>query len=443
MCKKFVAKILIFAFLSVSIVLAQESIMLVVAKTEDEIRISGLVERPLTLTPAELLSFPMISEVATLYCPFDDWEVTFNWTGVPIFHLLTLAEVKPEGRSVNIVARDGYFLNIRIEEVLKPTTILALKGNGTVLSEMKGREGGFRIVFPCKYGYNWVTDVREIAVTDRVPANEPDMRNCVMPSVTPPLQLFNLAFGKKEFQVEVFTNVSIMGFRSNQEQRQLSFDMTVPAEKTGFANFILPQDLLKGPYSVFIDEESIEFTGVNVTSLAFIYVIIPEGSHVVRIVCAGFLGGVPEILVEFKETIRVDRNVVFDASKSVDDGIIVSFEWDFGDDMIKNGAVVSHSFSAEGVYQVVLNVTDDEGIGNFKVFTVVVGKQQYADILLLIAALIVSALVSILMTVLLRGHKPEELKGILKRIRMIARTERIVRQCQTHTNQLVSNSSRE
>ncbi|MBE0634820.1 PKD domain-containing protein [Candidatus Bipolaricaulota bacterium] len=53
---------------------------------------------------------------------------------------------------------------------------------------------------------------------------------------------------------------------------------------------------------------------------------------------------------------------VFDASASSSpDGAIVSYEWDFGDGQTGVGAVVSHTFTDKGVYEVTLVVTDSAG----------------------------------------------------------------------------------
>ncbi len=58
----------------------------------------------------------------------------------------------------------------------------------------------------------------------------------------------------------------------------------------------------------------------------------------------------------------VGKQVVFDGSESFDpDGNIVSFEWDFGDGTGVSGAIVSHSYSADGNYTVTLIVTDNGG----------------------------------------------------------------------------------
>jgi thermitase len=52
----------------------------------------------------------------------------------------------------------------------------------------------------------------------------------------------------------------------------------------------------------------------------------------------------------------------FDASTSSDnDGTIVSYEWDFGDQYTDSGAAPSHAYSNVGNYRVILTVTDDKG----------------------------------------------------------------------------------
>ncbi len=55
--------------------------------------------------------------------------------------------------------------------------------------------------------------------------------------------------------------------------------------------------------------------------------------------------------------------VTFDARDSIDpDGNIVSYTWDFGDGEGGEGAVVEHRFREEGLYEVTLTVTDDQGL---------------------------------------------------------------------------------
>ena len=55
--------------------------------------------------------------------------------------------------------------------------------------------------------------------------------------------------------------------------------------------------------------------------------------------------------------------VNMDASASSDeDGAIVSYEWDFGDDAMDTGVMTSHTYTENGNYTVTLTVTDNDGL---------------------------------------------------------------------------------
>jgi len=53
--------------------------------------------------------------------------------------------------------------------------------------------------------------------------------------------------------------------------------------------------------------------------------------------------------------------IVFDASKTTDDGEINTYKWDFGDGNTGSGYKLSHSYTNPGNYTVTLTVTDDSG----------------------------------------------------------------------------------
>ncbi len=72
----------------------------------------------------------------------------------------------------------------------------------------------------------------------------------------------------------------------------------------------------------------------------------------------------------------------FDASASSDpDGQIVDFQWNFGDGTgLQAGAIVSHTFTTEGIYGVHLTVTDDFGAAVSESHNVIVGARPVAAI---------------------------------------------------------------
>ena len=137
-------------------------------ETSDSIRIFGLVDNPLNLSYNELLSLPMVSEVATLECVAGDPIATYNWTGIPLFYLLTLVQVKPEAIKIVSRAPDDFESDLFIEDALKATTILAVAANGTLLPDFWNSPTGlFRLVVPCKWGYKWVSNNKEIEIVVR------------------------------------------------------------------------------------------------------------------------------------------------------------------------------------------------------------------------------------------------------------------------------------
>lgn len=59
----------------------------------------------------------------------------------------------------------------------------------------------------------------------------------------------------------------------------------------------------------------------------------------------------------------VGVDVQFNAQASRDDdGVIVRYEWNYGDGEIETGIVQQHDFTVAGTYDVTLTVTDDDGL---------------------------------------------------------------------------------
>jgi hypothetical protein len=151
--------------------------------------------------------------------------------------------------------------------------------------------------------------------------------------------------------------------------------------------------MLKGPYSILVDGKNTDFIQANVTDRAFQFLVFPEGQHAVSIIGAESPYRIPTIVIEpINQPVRAGNMVIMNASGSVDIGVIVSYDWDFGDGTSGAGAVVSHAYAKEGAYQVSLNVTNNGGFSNAKTFQLVV-ESVFLDITLIVrAGVLVSAI---------------------------------------------------
>ena len=261
----------------------------------DVLSITGNVSAPLNLSLAELRSFPMVSEVAELKCVQGSPDVTYNWTGIPLFYLLTLAQVEPRAIKLGIHGSDGFSSDLRVEDALKPTTILALGANGTDLPIINGIQGAFRLVVPGQWGYKWVGNVDQIQALDydykgtyEGLGGFPDYANIsdspVMPQITPPIEEFNFDSANKTFTIQTFTNVSINSHEFDYQKQELSIDVAVPIGATGVIDFNIMHEFLHRPYNVTVDMQPVNAVEGEFVNRTYLWIPLAEGTHTIRIV---------------------------------------------------------------------------------------------------------------------------------------------------------------
>ncbi len=377
------------------------------------IQIFGLVDHPLNLTDADMLSMPMVSETATVQCVWYNVPgnpiptITVNWTGVPLFYLLTLAQVRSEAFKVVFNSRDGNFFDtLNIQSALDPKILLALYANGTLLTTTSsiypGHIGGYRIVVPGRWGYKWVANVGSIEVVDHdvLGTYETDLlqsddaiNGAPSSAIAPPVQTYYLMLGNRTFQFSAFTNTSLINLNFRADLIEIDVDLSIPLDSTGFADFIVQQNMLAGPYSLSIDGIATNFTEADVAGNSYLYVLFAEGLHHVAIVGTEFTGAIPTIVMEpISQTVHVNDPVVFNASRSMDEGVIVSYRWNFGDGSEAFGAVVSHIYSKPGAYQVELNVTDNIDLSASETFSVDVQVTPLNVVLIIQVGVLISAI---------------------------------------------------
>jgi hypothetical protein len=326
----------------------------------------------------------MVSEVAELRCVTGSPDVTYNWTGIPLFYLLTLAQIKPDAYKVVTKCSDGYTSDLFIEDALQPTTILALQANGASLPQLTyGPAGPNRLAVPGKYGYKWSSGVEEIEVVTTNYLGEWESSDYSdeatvpnygpMPTPTPPVQTLDLAYGNRTFEVGAFTNATNIASTLNASQKTLNLNVTVPEGTSAFADLILQRGFLGRPYSVTLDGNAVNAVEADTNTSSYLYLAFEGGFHTISIQGTEF-DGIPEPIAHFSGRANVGQNVTFDGSQSSDVGFIVSYEWNFGDGTNGTGAVVTHAYTSQGTYQVQLNVTNNEGASNVETSEISVGS---------------------------------------------------------------------
>ncbi len=70
---------------------------------------------------------------------------------------------------------------------------------------------------------------------------------------------------------------------------------------------------------------------------------------------------------------RANENIVFDASETSDsNGYITNYNWNFGDSNLATGKIVTHAYASDGLHEVTLTVTDDEGFESIEKKNVII-----------------------------------------------------------------------
>jgi sulfite oxidase len=153
-----------------------------------KLRIDGLVSRPLTLTLADLRTFPRAELTAVLECagngrsfyeprvPGAQWRFgsvgNARWSGVRLGDVLRKAGVKPgatelllDGADVPLGRMPDFQRTLAVAKALHPDTLLAWEMNGKPLTA----EHGFplRLIAPGWAGDSWVKWLQHIEAIDR------------------------------------------------------------------------------------------------------------------------------------------------------------------------------------------------------------------------------------------------------------------------------------
>jgi DMSO/TMAO reductase YedYZ molybdopterin-dependent catalytic subunit len=126
------------------------------------LKITGKVDRSVSLTYDQILKYPSLTETVLLICP-GFFSNNGRWTGVTLKSLLQEAQIKKEAQYVDVVGNGEKRTRIPLKELDQKKIFLAYRVNGEALP----RKHGFplRLVYEDAYGSEWVKYVNEVEVS--------------------------------------------------------------------------------------------------------------------------------------------------------------------------------------------------------------------------------------------------------------------------------------
>ena len=137
------------------------------------LRVDGLVQRPLSLSLAELKAMKARSQITRHDC-VEGWSAIGKWQGVPLSQVLDLAGLKPGARYVIFHCADNlgetaddsglYYESIDLLDAYHPQTILAYGMNGNDLPVAHGAP--LRLRVERQLGYKQAKYVMRVEVVD-------------------------------------------------------------------------------------------------------------------------------------------------------------------------------------------------------------------------------------------------------------------------------------
>lgn len=139
----------------------------VIAPDHYRLEVSGLVERPLSLSLADLEAMPRTSLVKTFQC-VTGWQVPdVHWEGVKLAEILDTAGLKRAAVAVSFESFDGADTeSLTIDQARLPDVIVAYRMLGAPITTEHG--GPVRLYVAPMFGYKSLKWLSAIRIVDRV-----------------------------------------------------------------------------------------------------------------------------------------------------------------------------------------------------------------------------------------------------------------------------------
>jgi DMSO/TMAO reductase YedYZ molybdopterin-dependent catalytic subunit len=125
------------------------------------LKVTGKVERSLSLSYDEILKYPSLTETVLLICP-GFFSNNGRWTGLNLKSLMQEAQIKKEAQYIDIIGAHEKRVRIPLKALDQKKILLAYRVNDETLPQKHGFP--LRLVYEDAYGFDWVKYVDEIVV---------------------------------------------------------------------------------------------------------------------------------------------------------------------------------------------------------------------------------------------------------------------------------------
>ena len=132
------------------------------------LNVSGLVERPLSLSLDDIKALPAVEQMRTLECigNASGGSLIGNalWKGVRLADVLRLAGVRSLAVEIKVTGADNYATSVPLALATQPDALLVYEMNGEPLPGKHGTP--LRALFPSRYGQKdpkWITAIEAIS----------------------------------------------------------------------------------------------------------------------------------------------------------------------------------------------------------------------------------------------------------------------------------------
>jgi len=132
-----------------------------IPKVDWQLKISGAVQTPLTLTYPELASREQVDLTDIMMEKSTGEDEISSWSGADLAALLSEAGAA-DFVTITVMAADGYAIEISADEL--HNAIIALKDQGEWIADVTPDKGPIRLVTPDTPANRWVFQITEIIV---------------------------------------------------------------------------------------------------------------------------------------------------------------------------------------------------------------------------------------------------------------------------------------